>query len=149
MSAYMCDRHHIAYLVRAAEDYRSLDLRRDGEWIKLTPNEAGQMLWDENIRSVSSRYPDCDPHDLPGEINAAPYLFKISPHDCWPHPHAAQVLKAIQCYQYQSSEHPEWEASEAAQFVATLREAAIRHLPKYNDLEWGAPLPGGNIVRIM
>lgn len=149
MSAYICDRHHIAYLVRAAETYRALDIRRNGHWIKITPNQVGQMLWDENIRSVSHRYPDCDPHDLPGEINAAPYLFKMRPNDCWPNMSAAQVLKSIQCLRYQSCEHPEWEESEAKQFINRLQQAAIRHLPKYDDLEWGAPEPAGNAVRIM
>ena len=149
MSAYVCDRHHIAYLVRAAEAYRSMEIRRNGEWVKLTPNEAGQLLWDENLRSVSHRYPDCDPHELPGEINAAPYLFKISNRDFWHALPAAQVLKSISCLRYQSCEHPEWAESEAAQFLNHLRDAAIRNLPKYDDLEWGAPEPVGNVVRIM
>jgi hypothetical protein len=47
------------------------------------------------------------------------------------------VLKQIDFYEYQSCEHPEWEDSEAYQFVNALRLRWIKNLPGWYDAPWG------------
>jgi hypothetical protein len=43
---------------------------------------------------------------------------------------------AIDCLEYQSCEHPEWEASWAARFLDALRAQLIGCLEGYDDAEW-------------
>lgn len=99
-------------------------------------DEIGQMLRDENVRSVLYRYPDCmEGGDLPGIVGddpAEPYRFKRLPWEF----NAVQALKAIDCYEYQSCEHPEWHESEAKRFCDSLRSVLIHSLPGYNEAPW-------------
>ncbi len=48
----------------------------------------------------------------------------------------AQVLKALDCYGYQSSEHPGWNDSEAHRFCDVLRRRYGATLPGYDDALW-------------
>lgn len=151
MSAYVVDRDHVRYLVTAATSRRlhpghsglCLRWRHNGTWEELhysTPKreaEVGQMLWDECIASVLHRYSDCDRSEMPGPIGED---FAYSTHKPW---HASidpvQVLKACDCYEYQSCEHPGWPESSASAFIESLRTAAWQALPGYEDANWGAP----------
>ncbi len=92
----------------------------------------GQMLWSENWKSVSFRYPDAkcygaEPpeygrHDMNGTGEVTP----------------ERTLRACDCYEYQSCEHPGFYESEAFAFVYALRAAAWNALPGYQALsEWG------------
>jgi hypothetical protein len=58
MSAYIVSRKHIHYLVTAAAQYGLIRLREQ--------DKTGQMLWDENIKSVQYRYHNEPVEDLPG-----------------------------------------------------------------------------------
>jgi hypothetical protein len=86
---------------------------------------AGQMLWDENFRSVNYRYTE--------EKSAPAYSFKrnLQPID------PIVVLKQISCYEYQSCEHSDWESSEAKAFCSALQGKMISWLPGYDDAPWG------------
>lgn len=75
------------------------------------------------IRSVNYRYDEDDWEP--------PYLFRPLPGT----PDALVVLKAIDCLEYQSCEHPGWLDSEARVFYQALRRAAITELPGYSDAE--------------
>jgi len=151
MSAYVVDRNHIRYLVAAAAGKmgRVNDLRwvHDGTWHKLSDGEdekaaqVGQMLWNENIRSVTNRYPDCEgkPANLPGPTDE---VFIYDTHKEWNDPlNAVQVLSSCACYSYQSCEHEGWKTSEAAAFIDALERKAIHALPGMEDALWGAPEP--------
>jgi hypothetical protein len=46
------------------------------------------------------------------------------------------VIKAADCLDYQSCEHPEWDKSEAKQLLDAIRAAAISKLPGYEEAEW-------------
>ena len=50
-----------------------------------------------------------------------------------------EVLKATDCYEYQSCEHPEWPSSNAHDFIQALRKDAWRLLEGYEEAPWGAP----------
>ena len=95
---------------------------------ELTPETAsrvGQVLLDENTRSVNHRYEERDA----AESYRYKRFLKTNP---------ANVLGLIDCLDYQSCEHPEWETSEAYTILQALQSAAIHQLPGY---EW--TIPGG------
>jgi len=130
MSAYIVDQDHIRYMVLAADDQR-LRWYWDGHWYSLDGRyaerdhtEVGQMLWMANFRSVQERYGARADDELPGG-NGANFTYVHTP----PRGHIefdpVQVIKTLKCYEYQSCEHPEWEASEAKRFCEVLRHHII------------------------
>lgn len=155
MSAWIVDKAHIDYLVSAgfiggvANPLEWFDAEpgpeafREGEpwgpgWRehleehgrKLTRETAGRvgaMLWAENVASVNHRYAETELED--------PYLFARVMVEGW------AALKALECYEYQSCEHPGWRTSEARAFCDALRARLIDHLeaqePRYTDAPWG------------
>lgn len=138
MSAFICDRDHIVYLVQAANTRR---LNRYGGK-NMTAEEmraVGQMLWNENVRSVSHRYPNEPTSDLPGPCEE---IYTIDESD-FDRPlltvDPVQVLKSCDCYEYQACEHPEWGESEAKRYIDGLRKRAWQSFPGYEDAEWGGP----------
>jgi hypothetical protein len=158
MSAYLCDKNHFIYLVSAAmspnigrhtvrwhwgtENVQRGELRcADFE----TAADVANMLIRENLASVSFRYAGDKTSDtLPSAgdysavIEADFHVF----HEFSP----VQVLKAINCLDYQSCEHAAWRSSEARAFLNALQSAAIHALPGYDGAEWGAPEPRTNMV---
>jgi hypothetical protein len=151
MSAYIIDRDHLSYLINAAlwagcpcesglrynHNGRSYHLRGDDVQAAL---ETANDLWRENIASVSYRYPGETTDTLPGPIGET---YKLWPSDICGFPlrdyAPVQVLKALDCYEYQSCEHPAWPTSAACAFVDALRRTTIRRLAGYDAAEWGAP----------
>lgn len=118
MSAYVVDLNHIAYLVQAAK-------LPDSQ----AEQQAGQMLWNENVKSVRYRYPT---HQIGAEVYPAttPRFSRFDP---------VQVIKACECYAHQSCEPPEWEESDAYAFVEGLIRDVCACLPGYDKAIWGAP----------
>ena len=88
------------------------------------------MLWVENLASLAYRYPDSPPEEWGFEK----YTHRHNPNR---HPTPIQTIKACDCLDYQSCEHPEWPASEAKAFLDALRAMAWTRLPGYEDAEWG------------
>ncbi len=147
MSAYVVDREHIRYLVDAglAYDvywYHGGEPHRLGSQQSSRPSDdparVGKMLWDENIASVSHRYPDDSWGEWPGPIGEnyiygrhVPYVrLRFDP---------VEVIKAAHCLDYQSCEHPGWRESEARAYVEGLIHKATQLLEGYDAAEWGAP----------
>lgn len=98
-------------------------------------SEVGQMLLDECIASVSCRYGEDGLTELPGPANAEwviPYKYKRMANP----PTPVEVLKLIDCYRYQSCEHPEWDDSEAHCFSKALQARTIDLLPGYDEAPW-------------
>lgn len=150
MSAYIVDKEHILYLVQAVTEsrigHRSFSWWHNEEHHMLRPGDyeraadVANMLWLENVRSVSTRYPHESSATLPGTANTQ---FVIHPRDFnrvrWMEFKPAQILKACDCYAYQTCEHEEWKESEAFAFINSLRSAAWHSLPDYEACVWGAP----------
>ncbi len=147
MSAYIVERNHIDYLVFAAFTWGDNKVwsEEEGRWIELDRKQIGQMLWNANTESVSYRYSDSDPFDLPGCSGDAPYLYTESK-AAWGHIDPVQVMKACRCLNYQSCEHPEWKESSACSFLNELCITAMAKLPGWDGAEWGAPK--ANCVRL-
>lgn len=88
-----------------------------------TPDAMGAAMLYENSRSVAYRYDDEEPY-------AYQYRHHTEPAS------AVQVIKACDCWRYQTCEHPEHAATVAWAFVDAVREAAIDHLPGYDEAAW-------------
>lgn len=149
MSAYICDPSTIDYLVTWARNQRNLsayapdlpptayDHVRTGSRFdlrQLTPDELGQLLLNENIRSVRARYPDDAPDSLPGPCDQRrvwAYRFASVRHQL-----PAWVIKACDCLRYQSCETDDYEQTLAYAVLQAIRESAIEHLTV--DAPWGA-----------
>ena len=147
MSAFVVGREHIRFLVSAARSprivqYAPFSYYWNGQRHQLPMNDreaaakAGQLLWNENIRSVEGRYPDCvgKPENMPGPVDEV-FIYAHS-RDWTGNLEPVQVLKACNCYEYQSCEHEGWKTSEARAFIEALRSEAIRALPGYETAQW-------------
>lgn len=150
MSAWIVTKNHIDALITAGLDYQ-MPLEWDGN--SGTPysqtscrldarsaDKVGRMLWQENLNSIHYRYPDT----VEGGNHPGPMDFSPTEVEAYTYSHfgarrwsPVAVLKAIDCYEYQSCEHPEWETSEAKRFCDALRLHLIHRLPGYEDAPWG------------
>lgn len=130
MSAFLVDPRHIDYMINGA-----LKLGIGGFALKLgavkldymTASKIGTDLWAENFRSVNYRYGG---NDASLEYQHSAFAKRL-PFD------PVVLLKAVDCYEYQTCEHPGWEKSDARRFCAGLRSLAIASLPGYKDAPWG------------
>lgn len=102
-----------------------------------TASDVGVMLWTENVRSIHHRYPDT----LEGGMYPGPVDFGMADvigyqHSELPgHPDPVIVLKALDCFEYQACEHPQWTDSEAQRFCDALRRVAIGKVRGYDDAD--------------
>lgn len=155
MSAFMVDKAHIDTLITAALDARC---GRDFTWYVgegwsatarqldfTNADEIGGMLWAENLASIHGRYPDTlEGGPVPGPVDFEPehtltYTWqRVGTPGALP---PVVVLKAIQCYEYQSCEHDGWRASAARAFCEALRLAMISRLPGYDAAPWAIYSP--------
>lgn len=159
MSAWVVSQAHINAMVsaglrRGTVQGCKLSWYHDGERHELTrvnADQVGSMLLGENIRSVGFRYSDSPVDDLPGryvtaelpgfdvEIRApeylAPFTYKHTLKD--DHRKPVEILKAIDCFEYQACETDDWRDSEAYAFCQALRSRMIDALPGYDDAPWG------------
>lgn len=146
MSAFIVSTDHIDYLVTAAAEagiggggvYWHDPAQGQTERVDYTnASEIGARLLAANIASVAYRY-DTIPagESLPGPVpNPTPDEYEFSPfHVTAIDP--VQVLKACDCYEYQSCERPEWLGSPAWRFVDALRGAYIGRLKGYDGARW-------------
>lgn len=146
MSAFVLAREHIAFLVNAAFRRRqgeTLYYHWDGGGHQCQPGDSdaavriAQVLWAENVASVAHRYSGDARSKLPGMVRDAEAGFEYGRHE-WDHrePNWVQVLKACDCYAYQSCEHPGWDGSEARAIIEAIRSMAIHALPGYYEAAW-------------
>ena len=149
MSAFIVDAGHIDYLVAAVRHYRmtsasgtpatpaATTATRPTGWggdttdlYYMSETELGRELLRENLASVAHRYgEDLSPDEL-GSPEAYEYRatkLALSP---------VQILKAAQCLEYQSCEHPDWADSLACNILARLTSEATRRLPGMDSALW-------------
>lgn len=128
MSAYIVSKAHIDTLVSA----RAVLPAYDHCASSIDPDAAGAMLWRENYKSVGYRYDERHggQDDTPEYRHATVRLNLRSV------PTLVALFKALDCYEYQSNEHPGWRESEAFRFCDYLRSALVRLLPGYRDAPW-------------
>jgi len=112
MSAWIVEKAHIDVLIAAARQYKLAGV--EDELL------VGQMLWRENHRSVNHRYSE----------NEATPRYTPPPADV-PALHPVAVLNALDCYDYQTCEHPDWNSgsNRARTLTARLRNAILAAHP--------------------
>ena len=157
MSAYVVGLPHVRQMVELAlrgPDDRGLRYQGDG-WPSLSwayevadgrlvlgsvrddsPDRLVAMLAGECVKSVSYRYPNDTPAELPGPVDR----YYLDPERLtFERPRKVatigQALMLITGYEYQSCEHPGWHDSEAREFCISLRDALIGCLPEYRQAE--------------
>jgi hypothetical protein len=91
--------------------------------------ELGQVLWDQNHRSINFALKK----ELPFQIFIPKYLMLDFHYD------PLQVYKSAACYQYQSDETPDWDSTLAFHYTELLKSCAIRKFDGYEDRIWGYP----------
>jgi len=137
MSAYLVEKNHVLFLAAAARKFDTYvyhsgaSVRYDRNTSDLHVAALATELWKENQKSVNYRYTESDTVE---EITAADVRANV-----WSKIDPAQVFKAIDCYEYQACEHPEWDDSFARHFCEYLRRRAGAKLAGYDDAAWGAP----------
>lgn len=161
MSAFIVSREHIDALVSVAISgprecehwHRPFSFyAHDGETLAdwqealrvvdfTTADEIGRTVWNENAVSVRTRYPDLySGGEYPGadaDFDAStPHEYTFSNVAPMHRPSAVEALKLIDCYEYQSCEHPGWRESAARRFCDALRGALITALPGYAEAPW-------------
>lgn len=91
------------------------------------PNKVGQMLVDQNHRSVNYRYRE---DGQPPRYSYRPYIKPLTP---------VAIIKICNCYDYQACETDDYEKTPAGRMVDAIRSKAIRQLPGYEEAPWGLP----------
>ena len=151
MSAFIVDAGHIDYLVSAVRLYqvdRASGAARTeaaarytspaNRWVPvamidvymMSNTELGRELLRENLASVAHRYgADLTPDELgtPEAYEYRPTKLALSP---------VQILKAVQCLEYQSCEHTGWSESLSCDILERLKSEATRRLPGMSEALW-------------
>lgn len=126
MSAFLCSDQHINTIVsfgvlNEASYYR--DNRH--HYLKQERDASAQILKNTNIDAINARYREGCQHE-------SIFFRQAGARDLEP----VAVLKLCNSYDYQACEVPDYENTEAAKIVDSVRHVAIRKLPGYDDLPW-------------
>lgn len=133
MSAFIVTNDHINALVTAhlasANELHSMS--------QTEKNSIGQMLLNENFRSVNTRY--CEATQVPSFVFTPVYSYiprrsgglatrvELTP---------VALLKLLDSYEYQSCETNDFETTDAYKFCKSLRNMLISQLSNYEDSPW-------------
>lgn len=136
MSAYIVDDFHINGLVTwAALQHAASNVSYfwRGAHRAIQGNEArvAQGLYAQNVRSVNHRYND----KTPSKFEFRWVTGSVTNHS------AAEIIKACDCYMYQSNETPRADRTEAFAIIQAIREQAVCRVPGYSEAEWGLREP--------
>lgn len=128
MSAFVVSDNHINYIVRFFQ--KSMDsIVVNGYVYKSDDIDdldlMAQTLHNENCKSWNYRYHEKEPAD---DVKYDQFKF--------PSIDTLQVVKACDCLEYQSCEHPDYYKSSAYKIMAAIRGTAICKLPGYGELKW-------------
>lgn len=150
MSAFIVSRRHIDVLVSGAEmavgtrgGYLLTWQTERGTWRRfpgsVSADELGRLLWAENLKSVAARYPSDQDGERPGPIgfrdaDVATYVASSARR----RRPLVEVLKALDCYEYQACESEGWATSEAFAVCQQIRRRLITWLPGYDAAPWEA-----------
>ena len=127
MSAFIVCKEHIDALVTYMLDER-MSYWTGSDRVYVTRNnasETGQILWDENQRSVNYRYNE---QDEPEAYQFAHFARSLKP---------VEIIKAVHCLDYQSCETDDWESTMSWRICQTIISHACHRLPGYEQAEWG------------
>jgi hypothetical protein len=133
MSAYLVNPKHIQAIVAWADNHGAVP---NG----LTTKDLAGYLALANLASVEWRYEDTAGNAAKMFLNMdsnQDYVKACGRTDRGPLPSALEVLKLLNCLDYQCCEPENWESSQAYRYLNQVRAAATRELPGYDQLPWG------------
>lgn len=136
MSAYLCENYHISFLAKYAIDHDSTYGMES--MIGVGVEELAQKLYDANVRSIQSRYGDADDMIEEFKFDSRVEFGQLS---------GIQVIKAAQCYNYQTCEYDGYTGSDIERIIFHIISTAAHDVYGYDEAEWGCPEP--QIVRTM
>jgi hypothetical protein len=131
MSAWIVWPGHVSYLVAGALVLAPDGFITFGREKLLTPHTkdaVGQLLMDENVRSVQHRYNRDTFEELPGPVDKTG-IFDYRHIESSVAFDPIVLLKQIACYEYQSCERPDWPQTDAYAFCQVVRSLAEAALP--------------------
>lgn len=131
MSAFVVSNNHINILINWAVSQTGFKVNVYYQEKTFTIGEdnaqqAGQILLDENYRSVNHRYDSFDKAERFKFVRK--HFLNMS---------KVQIIKHCDCLNYQSCETDDWKDTFAFKIIKAIRERAIHSLPGYDDAKWG------------
>lgn len=127
MSAFICSDKHINSIVRFARKTNVVVYSGNPSFrwcVKGRKQDTASMLHAENVKSVNYRYLQ-DAQEV--AIVYGPSAPELRP---------IEVIKAIDCLDYQSCGHPDWESSVANKLLKEIQSKAVTLLPGYESARW-------------
>ena len=163
MSAYMMSTESFEFLAAAACRVNlGVGEKREGQNRELYyfPNEFFQafpndeiyqgivtLLREANIQSLEYAYPAAFDGDKDGgrdDIIKGGFRFQgiLKSAGMFSPSVVMQIAKTIDCFIYQSCEHPDFYQSRTYQFLISLKDRAINNTSEYRMASWGEPNVG-------
>lgn len=135
MSCYLCEEFDISFLAQYAVDndlvFRIKELK------DLNPKELAERMFNINVASVDSRYPDEDSDTPPFRWSVHGEIVETTP---------MQVIVTAQHFQYQCFNYDLFDGSPIERLVLYIINHATHNLPGHDDANWGSP-PKPKIVK--
>lgn len=125
MSAWICSNKHISAILGAYARSRQRWGGTSGQIGEDAATKLGQLLLDENTRSVNHRYDE-----------NKRYRFKLDQAVFAAPPGPVAALKLCMSLDYQSCENDDWNRTEAFYQLRGIIDALIDALPGYAEAEW-------------
>jgi hypothetical protein len=117
----MCSQKHLTLLSYAAEKF-----------LKTPRNQAFDILYKENLRSLESRYEGSYPIDsFSIDTENTSYYLSIIEDEM------GKLHKQIDCYEYQACESDDWKETEAFRLCDDIKYHITCRLPGYEEAPWG------------
>lgn len=120
MSAYIVSKQHIDKIVDYVYNHHIDDCSE-----YKTKDELGQLLLEENIRSVNYRYNE---RNRLVKYQYEPPAIGLT---------CVEFLKFLRCLDYQACERPSYTRSQVHRILRNLAFRAVCNLPGYDDAPWG------------
>ena len=146
MSAFMHSTAHVDAIIHGAielTDAQYIYFGNPTQTLQNQPTQAGQLLMRENAESMAYRYNmkdlDNTADDGTRPIEYLGYLEQAEGYEYKPDTDARhksysvpEILVALHSLEYQSCEHPEFEASDAHKLIRAIERALIAKIPGYS-----------------
>ena len=133
MSAFVVSKNHIEYMLSffMNDSDRKLSVYHEQNWLYFDLIEqehfqkAADILYAQNIRSYNFRYKDT--------VESGIIEWK---RNWYPDQSPVKVIKACDCYDYQSTETADYETTLACKIIHSIRRNAILRLEGYKEAQW-------------
>jgi hypothetical protein len=127
MSAFVVSEVHINTLITfGASGQNPATVYWERRHISFRGNEQmlADVLMNANVEAVNTRYSD------DGQLTGCKFRRAVTL------PAPVGILKACDCYDYQTCELANYDATFAAKIIEAVRAKAVRALPGYDDAKW-------------